>query len=174
MGGQDGGRYFPNRERRCGRPEYAQRLAEQSAAFEPRVGFLSPPCGYSADAIVRIKQLKNCLDMAHSFAKPTGFLFVGAYLSAEISVQSDQVRDGRVIRTSFESVWHWLTCLVSAQVVPSGIQSFRRLRHNTARANVLAADEAKPIEPLLVAEAKALIILIHFTPTAAAALSLPP
>jgi hypothetical protein len=43
-----------------------------------------------------------------------------------------------------------------------------------ARANVLAADEAKPIEPLLVAEAKALIILIHFTPTATAALSLPP
>ena len=48
-----------------------------------------------------------------------------------------------------------------------------RLLPNTARANVLAADEAKPIEPLLVAEAKALIILIHFTPTASAALGLP-
>jgi hypothetical protein len=47
------------------------------------------------------------------------------------------------------------------------------LRHNTARTDVLAADEAKPIEPLLVAEAKALIILIHFTPTAAATLGPP-
>jgi hypothetical protein len=28
----------------------------------------------------------------------------------------------------------------------------------------LAADEAKPIEPLLVAETKALIILIHLSP----------
>jgi hypothetical protein len=47
------------------------------------------------------------------------------------------------------------------------------LRHNTARTNVLAADEAKPIKPLLVAEAKALVILIHFTPTASAALGPP-
>ena len=39
-----------------------------------------------------------------------------------------------------------------------------RLLENAARTDVLAADEAKPIEPLLVAETKALIILIHLSP----------
>jgi hypothetical protein len=42
-----------------------------------------------------------------------------------------------------------------------------------ARTDVLAADEAKPIKALLVAEAKAPIILIHITLTASAALGLP-
>ena len=39
-----------------------------------------------------------------------------------------------------------------------------RLRHNTARPDILAADEAQPIEALLVGEVDAVHRLVHFAP----------
>ena len=39
-----------------------------------------------------------------------------------------------------------------------------RLRHNTARPDILAADEAQPVEALLVGEVDAVRSLVHFAP----------
>jgi len=39
-----------------------------------------------------------------------------------------------------------------------------RLRHNTAWPDVLAADEAQPVEALLVGEVDAMCRFVHFTP----------
>jgi hypothetical protein len=41
---------------------------------------------------------------------------------------------------------------------------FRRLRHNTARSDVLAADEAQPVEALLVGEVDSFCALVHLSP----------
>ncbi len=40
------------------------------------------------------------------------------------------------------------------------ILGFRRLRHNTARADILAADEPQPVDPLLVRELDALAVFL--------------
>jgi hypothetical protein len=46
-------------------------------------------------------------------------------------------------------------------MVESGIKRLWRLRHNTARADIVAADEAKPIEPLLLAQPHAVAVFAH-------------
>jgi hypothetical protein len=49
-----------------------------------------------------------------------------------------------------------------------------RLRHNTARADIGAADEAQPVDPLLIRQADVLFVILsvaHLAPGAAAPLS---
>jgi len=60
--------------------------------------------------------------------------------------------------------WGMFHLWVSRQVGALGIQILWRLRHNTARPDILAADETQPVEPLLVGKVDAVRSLVHFAP----------
>ena len=45
--------------------------------------------------------------------------------------------------------------------LPNG---FRRLRHNTARADILAADQPQPVDALLIGQADRFFVFAHLAP----------
>jgi len=65
--------------------------------------------------------------------------------------------------------WGMFHLWVSRQVGALGIQILWRLRHNTARPNVLTTDQPQPVEALLVGEVDAVHRLVHVCPQASVA-----
>src|ERR1700690_433421 len=94
--------------------------------------------------------------MLHSLGELPGLPLIVEYLAGQFSVKLLQRELG--LFSGDIGVWH------PQDLGRSGIQFLGRLGHNPARPDVLAADEAEPIDPLLIRQSDGFRFLAHFAP----------